>query len=90
LPHVQAESGHDIEGAKFWPGVLTELKNRGVREVLIACVDGLKGFPQSIGRLWNDNQERVILFLRFPPEIRRAIHTTNAVESLHMSLRKSP
>jgi hypothetical protein len=36
------------EGAKFWLGVLTELKNRGVREMLIACVDGLKGFPQAI------------------------------------------
>ena len=36
------------EGAKFWLGVLTELKNRGVRDVLIACVDGLKGFPQAI------------------------------------------
>jgi len=36
------------EGAKFWLAVLTELKNRGVREILIACVDGLKGFPQAI------------------------------------------
>ena len=142
------------EGAKFWLGVLTELKNRGVREVLIACVDGLKGFPQAIesvfpeaqvqtcivhmvraslnyvswkerrqvaadlkgiyraaterqaeqeltdfiakwghryqaiGRLWKDNQERVIPFFQFPAEIRRVVYTTNAVESLHMSLRK--
>jgi putative transposase len=36
------------EGAKFWLGVLTELKNRGVRDILVACVDGLKGFPQAI------------------------------------------
>jgi putative transposase len=36
------------EGAKFWLGVLTELKNRGVRDILIACVDGLRGFPQAI------------------------------------------
>jgi putative transposase len=36
------------EGAKFWLAVLTELKNRGVKEILIACVDGLKGFPQAI------------------------------------------
>jgi putative transposase len=142
------------EGAKFWLGVLTELKNRGVRDVLIACVDGLKGFPQAIesvfpetriqlcivhlvraslnyvnwkerkqvaadlkaiyragtepqaelelrdfiakwgnkyqaiGRLWKENWERVIPFFEFPPEIRRVIYTTNAVESLHMSLRK--
>ena len=36
------------EGAKFWLGVLTELKNRGIRDILVACVDGLKGFPQAI------------------------------------------
>src|SRR3984957_386146 len=142
------------EGAKFWLGVLTELKNRGVCDVLIACVDGLRGFPQaiesvypearvqtcivhlvraslnyvnwkerkpvaadlkaiyraateqqaeqeltefiakwghkyqSIGRLWKENWERVIPFFQFPAEIRRVIYTTNAVESLHMSLRK--
>lgn len=142
------------EGAKFWLGVLTELKNRGVRDVLIACVDGLKGFPQAIesvfpearvqlcivhlvraslnyvnwkerkqvaadlkliyraateaqaeqelaefiakwgskyqaiGRLWKENWERVIPFFEFPAEVRRVIYTTNAVESLHMSLRK--
>ncbi|MBN1009233.1 IS256 family transposase, partial [Amphritea pacifica] len=33
------------EGAKFWLNVLTELQNRGVKDILIACVDGLKGFP---------------------------------------------
>ena len=36
------------EGAKFWLQVVTELKNRGVQDVLIACVDGLKGFPEAI------------------------------------------
>ena len=36
------------EGAKFWLGVLTELKNRGIKDVLVVCVDGLKGFPQAI------------------------------------------
>ena len=36
------------EGAKFWLHVLTELKNRGVRDILIFCVDGLKGFPEAI------------------------------------------
>jgi putative transposase len=142
------------EGAKFWLAVLTELKNRGVRDILIACVDGLKGFPQAIesvfpetriqlcivhlvraslnyvgwkerkqvaadlkliyraatevqaeleladfiakwgykyqaiGRLWKENWERVIPLFQFPVEIRRVIYTTNAVESLHMSLRK--
>jgi putative transposase len=37
-----------IEGAKFWMQVLTELKQRGVRDILICCVDGLKGFPEAI------------------------------------------
>ena len=36
------------EGAKFWLSVVTELKNRGVQDILIACVDGLKGFPEAI------------------------------------------
>ena len=35
------------EGAKFWLSVLTELKSRGVQDILIACVDGLKGFPEE-------------------------------------------
>jgi putative transposase len=142
------------EGAKFWLSVLTELRGRGVKDILIACVDGLKGFPQAIesvfpqaqvqlcivhlvraslnyvnwkdrkqvvadlkpiyraaaaeqareeldlfeekwgkkypaiGRLWNEQWERVIPFFAFTPEIRKVIYTTNAVESLHMSLRK--
>jgi len=37
-----------VEGAKFWMGVLTELKNRGVRDILIACMDGLSGFPDAV------------------------------------------
>jgi putative transposase len=142
------------EGAKFWLGVLTELKNRGVKDVLIACIDGLKGFPQAIeavfpetriqlcivhlvraslqyvnwkerkrvaadlksiyrasterqaeqeltefiakwggryqaiGRLWKDHWQLVIPLFEFPAEVRRVMYTTNAVESLHMSLRK--
>jgi putative transposase len=38
----------DNEGAKFWLSVLTELQNRGVKDILVACVDGLKGFPDAI------------------------------------------
>jgi len=38
----------ETEGAKFWMGVLTDLKNRGVEDIFIACVDGLKGFPEAI------------------------------------------
>lgn len=142
------------EGAKFWLAVLTELRNRGVKDILIVCVDGLKGFPQAIeavfpearvqlcivhmvraslnyvnwkerkivaadlktvyraategqaakeldefiakwggkyqaiGKLWKENWERVTPFFDFPAEVRKMIYTTNAVESLHMSLRK--
>ena len=42
----------ESEGSKFWMNVLTELKNRGVQDVLIACVDGLKGFPDAIEALY--------------------------------------
>lgn len=141
------------EGAKFWLNVLTELKNRGVRDIYLVCVDGLKGFPQAIesifpkaqvqlcivhmvraslnyvtwqdrkkvvadlkpiyravnadeaerqlgafeaqwskypaiSRLWREHWERVIPFFDFPEEVRKVVYTTNAVESLHMSLRK--
>jgi putative transposase len=142
------------EGAKFWLSVLTDLRNRGVKDLFIVCVDGLKGFPQAIEsvypqaqvqscivhlvraslnyvnwkerkrvaadlkpiyraataeqaevalnefaeswgakyqaivKLWRENWSRVIPFFAFPVEIRKVIYTTNAVESLHMSLRK--
>lgn len=142
------------EGAKFWLQVLTDLKNRGVRDIFIACVDGLKGFPEAIeaafpktqvqlcvvhlvghslkyvgwrhrkevaqdlktiyrattveeaemsleafagkwdghlptiSKSWRLNWERVIPFLSYPEEIRRAIYTTNAIESVNSSLRK--
>ena len=44
------------EGAKFWLQVVTELKNRGVKEFFIACVDGLKGFPEAIGAVYPNTQ----------------------------------
>ncbi len=142
------------EGAKFWLQVVTELKNRGVQDIFIACVDGLKGFPEAIesvfpktdvqlcivhlvrhslnyvgwkerkpvaadlktiysaateaeaeqrlaefalkwdakfptiAKSWRSNWARVIPFFAHPSEIRKVIYTTNAVESLNMSLRK--
>lgn len=142
------------EGAKFWLQVVTELRNRGVQDILIACVDGLKGFPEAIeavfpkttvqlcivhmvrhslnyvswkkrpevaadlkriytaatadeaeqrlgefeakwdddylpiGQSWRRNWQRIIPFFDYPPEIRRVIYTTNAIESVNMSLRK--
>ena len=142
------------EGAKFWLKVVTELKNRGVKDIYIACVDGLKGFPEAIesvfpnteiqacivhmirnslryvsyksrkevvrdlkaiyqsatvaeaekhletlehkwenrypmiGKSWRANWERIIPFFAYPSEIRKVIYTTNAIESLNMTLRK--
>jgi putative transposase len=142
------------EGAKFWLQVLTDIQNRGVKDIFIACVDGLKGFPETIetvypktevqlcivhmvraslgyvswkqrkavasdlreiyqsatafdadmkldtfakkwdgvcpmvSQTWRRNWDRVTPFFAYPPEIRKVIYTTNAIESLNMSLRK--
>lgn len=142
------------EGAKFWLQIVTELKNRGVSDIFIACVDGLKGFPDAIetvfphaqvqlcivhlvrhslnyvgwkqrkevatdlqtiyraatreeaelhlsefaarwdsqfptiSRSWRANWERITPFFAYPADIRRVIYTTNAIESVNMSLRK--
>jgi putative transposase len=144
----------DNEGAKFWIQVITELKTRGVQDIFIACVDGLKGFPEAIEAIypntqvqlcivhlvrhslfyvshkdrkeiaadlkliyqaptleeadyqleefaekwnaiypvvvksWRSNWTRVIPMFSFAPEIRKAIYTTNTIESLNMTLRK--
>ena len=142
------------EGAKFWLQVTTELKNRGVQDIFIACVDGLKGFPEAIEAVfpktavqlcivhmvryslnfvscklrkavaadlrtiytaatieeaemrlmefaakwsvgypaivqsWQRNWARIVPFFDYPAEIRKVIYTTNAIESVNMSLRK--
>ena len=144
----------ESEGAKFWMGVLTQLKNRGLEDILIACMDGLTGFPDALraiypqtriqlcivhmvrnstkfvsykdlkklctdlkavysanseeaglsaledfGKTWNDKYPMIYHswqrhwadlceFFKYPPEIRKAIYTTNAIESLTFSLRK--
>src|SRR3954447_8892420 len=143
------------EGAKFWLSVVSELKNRGVEDVLVCCVDGLKGFPDAIeavwpqatvqtcivhmvrnslrftsyrdrkpmakdlrgiygapsaeaaalelerfaecwdqrypmvSRCWREAWERVTPFLAFPPDLRRAVYTTNAIEALNSTLRRA-
>lgn len=142
------------ESSKFWLSVLTELQNRGVKDIFIACVDGLTGFPEAIeavfpqtqvqlcivhlvrnslsyvsykdrkavaadlrtvytaptaieaeqalvdfaevwdkqyptiSKSWMSHWNRVIPFFAFPADIRKAIYTTNAIESLNMTLRK--
>jgi putative transposase len=145
----------ESEGAKFWMQVLSELRHRGVRDILIACVDGLKGFPEAIEAVfpqttvqtcivhlirnslkyvprrefadvtrdlkpiytaidqdhahqaleafdqkwgqrfpvithaWLEHWEYVTPFLAFPPDVRRVIYTTNAIEALNRQLRKA-
>ena len=49
------------EGAKFWLSVVTELKNRGVEDILIACVDGLKGFPEAINAVFPQTQVQLCI-----------------------------
>jgi transposase-like protein len=44
------------EGANFWLGVITEIRNRGVNNILIACIDGLKGFPEAINTVFPDTE----------------------------------
>ena len=49
------------EGAKFWLHVLTELKNRGVRDIFIGCVDGIKGFPEAMEAVFPATQVQLCL-----------------------------
>ena len=49
------------EGAKFWLQIVTELKNRGVKDIFIACVDGLKGFPEAIEAVYPDAEVQVCI-----------------------------
>jgi putative transposase len=49
------------EGAKFWLGVLTELQQRGIEDILIACVDGLKGFPDAINTVYPDTSVQLCI-----------------------------
>ncbi|VEA58259.1 transposase IS1113 [Salmonella enterica subsp. enterica] len=85
------------EGTKFWLSVLTELKKRGLQDILIACVDGLKGFPDAINSVfpkypqisksWRAHWENLNTLFSYPPDIRKTIYTTNAVESLNSVIR---
>jgi putative transposase len=155
VKHVLGIWVQATEGAKFWAGVCAELRNRGVRDVLIVCCDGLSGFPEAVEATWPQSTvqtctvhliraamrfvsyadrkkvaaalkpiytaptvdaaqveladfaaselgrrypaavqtwehawERFIPFLAFPPELRKIIYTTNAIESLNYQLRK--
>jgi putative transposase len=52
IKHVLGIWVQAVEGAKFWAGVCAELRNRGVRDVLIVCCDGLNGFPEAVEATW--------------------------------------
>ncbi len=52
IKHVLGIWVQATEGAKFWAGVCAELRNRGVRDVLVVCCDGLSGFPEAIEAIW--------------------------------------
>ncbi len=90
------------EGAKFWLSILTELQNRGIKDIFIACVDGLKGFPDAINTAYPDTRynsalstwyathwPNMITLFDYPEEIRRIIYTSNAIESLNSVIRKA-
>jgi putative transposase len=51
----------DTEGAKFWLSVVTELNNRGVGDIFIACVEGLKGFPEAIESVYPQTQVQLCI-----------------------------
>lgn len=55
IKHVLGIWVQATEGAKFWAGVCAELANRGVKDVLIVCCDGLTGFPEAIEATWPDS-----------------------------------
>ena len=92
------------EGANFWLSVLTDLQNRGVEDILIACIDGLKGFPEAnellkldekwgeqypvVIRSWQDNWDKLSEYFQYTPVIRKLIYTTNTVEGYHRQIRK--
>jgi putative transposase len=49
------------EGAKFWLSIITELKNRGMQDILIVCIDGLKGFPEAIAAVYSDTEVQLCI-----------------------------
>lgn len=51
----------DSEGAKHWLSVLTDLQNRGVKDILIACIDGLKGFPEAIEAIYPNTEVQLCI-----------------------------
>jgi putative transposase len=61
LKEVLGMWASESEGAKFWMQIITELKNRGVQDIFIACVDGLKGFPEAIEAIFPKTQVQLCM-----------------------------
>ena len=61
LKEVLGMWASETEGAKFWLSIITELKNRGLKDIFIACVDGLKGFPEAIEAVFPKTQVQLCL-----------------------------
>jgi putative transposase len=61
LKEVLGMWASEAEGAKFWMQIVTELKNRGVADIFIACVDGLKGFPEAIEAIFPSTQVQLCM-----------------------------
>ena len=79
----------DNESAKYWLSVLNELKNRGVKDILIICADGLTGIKKAIAAAFpkKDNWDAVSPIFKFSTTVRKVIYTTNAIEitEFHLS-----
>ena len=80
----------DNESAKYWLSVLNELKNRGVKDILIICADGLTGIKEAIAAAFpkKGNWDAVSPIFKFSTTVRKVIYTTNAIESLNSTYRK--
>ncbi len=84
------------ESARFWSAVMNDLRNRGVRDILIACTDALADFSASTwgqrypqaARVFETAWDRFIPFFAFSPAVRKLLYTTNSIESLNYQLRK--
>jgi len=83
------------ESSKFWLNMLNDLKSRGVLDVYLFCVDGLKGFVEAIGAVYPNSQvQRCIVHqfrsftFAYPTEIREIIYTTNIIERLNRQFRQ--
>ncbi len=80
------------DSAKYWLGVLNEIKNRGTEDIALQQLEALdnkwgKKYPSTI-RSWQNNWTDLTTYFKYPPELRKLIYTTNAIENFNRQLRK--